>query len=71
MLLSLIIFFIPLCWSFNGPGPGGLESKREKEADILWFTWKAKRVSPVLRAHAAARRHQEPSQVGEGAVRLL
>ena len=29
------------------------------------------RVSPVLRAHAAARRHQAPSRVGEGAVRLL
>ena len=24
-----------MCWSFNGPEPGGPESKREKEADIL------------------------------------
>ena len=32
------------CWSFNGPEPGGSESKREKEADIPWFTWKANRV---------------------------
>ena len=32
------------CWSFNGWEPGGSESKREKEADIPWFTWKANRV---------------------------
>ena len=32
------------CWSFNGPEPGGSESKREKEADTLWFTWKANTV---------------------------
>ena len=32
------------CWSFNGREPGGSESKREKEADIPWFTWKANRV---------------------------
>ena len=31
------------CWSFNGPEPGGPESKREKEADIPWFTRKANR----------------------------
>ena len=31
------------CWSFNGPEPGGSESKREKEADIPWFTRKANR----------------------------
>ena len=30
------------CWSFNGPG--GPESKREKEADIPWFMRKANRV---------------------------
>ena len=29
------------CWSFNGPEPGGSKSKREKEADIPWFTQKA------------------------------
>ena len=29
------------CWSFNGPEPGGSESKREKEAGIPWFTRKA------------------------------
>ena len=32
------------CWSFNGPEPGGSKSKREKEADIPWFTRKADRV---------------------------
>ena len=32
------------CWSFNGPEPGGPESKRGKEADIPWFTQKANRV---------------------------
>ena len=31
------------CWSFNGPERGGSESKREKEADIPWFTRKANR----------------------------
>ena len=31
------------CWSFNGLEPGGSESKREKEADIPWFTRKANR----------------------------
>ena len=31
-------------WSFNGPEPGGSECKREKEADIPWFTGKANRV---------------------------
>ena len=31
------------CWSFNGPEPGGSESKREKEADTPWFTRKANR----------------------------
>ena len=45
------------CWSFNGLKPGGLESKKQKEADIPWFTWKAKRVL-FLRARAAADRHQ-------------
>ena len=45
------------CWSFNGPKPGGPESKKQKEADIPWFTWKAKRVL-FLRARAAADRHQ-------------
>ena len=45
------------CWSFNGLEPGGSESKREKEADILWFMLKA-------RACAAARRHQVPSREG-------
>ena len=30
-----------ICWSFNGPEPGGPESKREKGADIPWFTRKA------------------------------
>ena len=55
------------CWSFNGPELGG--SKSKKEADIPWFMQKAK--SPVLRACAAARRHQAPSPVGEGTERLL
>ena len=32
-----------LCWSFNGPEPGGPESKGEKEADVPWFTRKANR----------------------------
>ena len=35
------------CWSFNGPEPGGPEStisKREKEAALPWFTWRASRV---------------------------
>ena len=32
-----------ICWSFNGPEPPGSESKREKEADIPWFTRKASR----------------------------
>ena len=32
-----------MCWSFNGPEPSGSESKREKEADIPWFTRKANR----------------------------
>ena len=32
-----------LCWSFNGLEPGGLESEREKEADVPWFTRKANR----------------------------
>ena len=35
---------MPSCWSFNGPEPGGPESKREKGADIPWFTRKANRV---------------------------
>ena len=60
---------IVTCWSFNGPEPGVPESKREEEADMPWFTRKAK--SPVLRARAAARRHQAPSRVVEGTVSLL
>ena len=60
-----------MCSSFNGPEPGSPESKREKEADIPWFTQKANRVSPVLRARAAARRHRAPSRVGGGTVHLL
>ena len=31
------------CRSFNGPEPGGSESKREKEADVPWFPRKANR----------------------------
>ena len=30
--------------AFNGPEPGGPESKREEEADISWSTRKATRV---------------------------
>ena len=33
-----------MCSSFNGPEPGSPGSKREKEADIPWFTRKANRV---------------------------
>ena len=48
--MQLISPFMALdkCWSFNGPEPGGPESKREKEAVIPWFTQKAN--SPGLRA---------------------
>ena len=31
------------CWTFIGLEPGGSESRKEKEADIPWFTWKANR----------------------------
>ena len=58
-----------MCWSFNGPEPGGPESKSEKEADVPWFM--ESQWSPVLRARAAARWHQAPSRVGEATVRLL
>ena len=41
--LILTILLDPCCWSFNGLEPGGPESKREKEADIPWFTRKVNR----------------------------
>ena len=68
LLIAEINSWLTTCWSFNGPEPGGSESKREKEADIPWFTRKANK---VLRARTAARRHWAPSRVGEGTVQLL
>ena len=49
------------CWSFNGPEPGGPESKREKEADIPWFTRKANRVPflGLVLLHVGTRRPLE------------
>ena len=66
--VSIIVFFP--CWSFNGPEPGGPESKREKEADTPWFTRKANRglsLGLALR-HVGTKR---PLELGEGTVRLL
>ena len=63
---------IKLCWSFNGPEPGGLEltiRKREKEADIPWFTRKTNRV--LVLGSCCCSRHRVPSWVGEDTVHLL
>lgn len=43
IITQIRLHFLANCWSFNGPEPGGPESKREKEADIPWFTRKANR----------------------------
>ena len=47
--------------TFNGPEPGGPESKREKEADIPWFKRKAHRVLflGLLLLHGGTRRPLE------------
>ena len=66
LLGTSLLFHV--CWSFNGPEPGGPDNKREKEADIPWFMQKANK---VLSARTAERRHQAPSRVGEGTMRLL
>ena len=51
----------PMCWSFNGPEHGGMESKREKEADTPWLTRKANRVlfSGLMLLHVGIRRPLE------------
>ena len=45
------------------------ESKREKEADISWFTRKANRV--LVLGSCCCSRHRVPSRVGEDTMHLL